>query len=129
MSEASQSIYSAAGGNETFRRLVDRFYDGVAGDEVLRPLYPEDLAASREHLFLFLIQYFGGPAHYSALRGHPRLRMRHLPFAIGVRERDAWMHHMRAAIAETGLAEPVRAVLLRYFEDVATFLINRAEGS
>lgn len=129
MSETSQSIYSAAGGDATFRRLVDAFYDGVATDDVLRPLYPEDLTESREHLFLFLIQYFGGPTHYNTLRGHPRLRMRHMPFAIGVRERDAWMHHMRAAVDATGIAEPVRGVLLRYFEDAATFLINRPEGS
>jgi hemoglobin len=129
MSEAPQTLYAAAGGDDTFRRLVDAFYDGVATDAVLRPLYPEDLAPSREHLCLFLIQYFGGPTHYSALRGHPRLRMRHLPFAIGVRERDAWVGHMHAAIDQTGIVEPVRGVLLRYFEDAATFLINRLEES
>jgi hemoglobin len=129
MTDPSQTLYTAAGGDETFRRLVNTFYDGVATDAVLRPLYPEDLSASREHLCLFLIQYFGGPTHYSALRGHPRLRMRHLPFAIGPRERDAWLHHMRNAVDQTEIAEPVRGVLLRYFEDAATFLINRPEGS
>src|SRR5205085_6540256 len=79
------SVYEAAGGEAAFTRLIDRFYDAVAVDPVLRPLYPDDpeqFAAAREHLRLFLIQYWGGPGWYSERRGHPRLRMRHAPFAI-----------------------------------------------
>ena len=125
MSQASQTIYEAAGGDETFRRLVDTFYQGVETEPALRPLYPEDLTESREHLFLFLTQYFGGPPRYNALRGHPRLRMRHMPFAIGVRERDAWLRHMRHAVETLGIAEPVRGVLLQYFENAADFLVNQ----
>src|SRR5205809_6378557 len=125
MSPTPQTIYEAAGGDETFRRLVDTFYAGVETEPVLRPLYPEDLAESREHLFLFLTQYFGGPPRYNALRGHPRLRMRHMPFPIGAPERDAWLRHMRHAVDATGFEDPIREILLRYFEDAADFLVNR----
>ena len=121
----ARTIYEAAGGAETFERIVDRFYAGVAGDPLLRPLYPADLSASRRHLALFLMQYFGGPSTYSEQRGHPRLRMRHLPFPIGQAERDAWMRHMRAAVEAEALAGEVRAALLDYFELAATFMINR----
>ncbi|HEX2035275.1 MAG TPA: globin [Chloroflexota bacterium] len=121
----ARTIYEAAGGAETFHRLVDRFYEGVAGDPVLRPLYPDDLSTSRRHLALFLMQYFGGPATYSGERGHPRLRMRHLPFPIGQAQRDAWMRHMRDAVESAELPEPVSAALLDYFERAATFLMNR----
>ncbi|MCW2538919.1 MAG: globin [Frankiales bacterium] len=92
-------FFVRAGGEATFRLLVERFYAGVATDEVLRPLYPEqDLAPAADRLALFLIQYWGGPTTYSDNRGHPRLRMRHAPFVIGDVERDAWLHHMRAAL-------------------------------
>src|SRR5919198_965347 len=101
MSRRAVSLYEAVGGEETFRRLVARFYQGVAGDPLLRPLYPgEDLADAEERLRLFLIQYWGGRATYSLRRGHPALRMRHAPFAIGQAERDAWLGHMRAAVDE-----------------------------
>ena len=103
---------------------MDRFYAGVEQDETLRPLYPESLQDSKRHLALFLMQYFGGPSTYSEERGHPRLRMRHLPFVIGQRERDAWMTHMRAAVEVEQLPEAVRDVLLDYFDRAATFLIN-----
>jgi hemoglobin len=93
---------------------------------VLRPLYPSDLAESKRHLALFLMQYFGGPSTYSKERGHPRLRMRHLPFAIGQAERDAWMRHMTAAVDAERLPEGVREVLVDYFERAATFMINRS---
>jgi hemoglobin len=124
---ASETIYEAVGGEETFHRLVTAFYEGVADDAVLRPLYPEDLAESREHLALFLAQYFGGPPRYSEKRGHPRLRMRHLPFAIGPRERDAWLAHMERAVDAVGIASPAREILLDYFRDAANFLVNRPE--
>lgn len=121
----ARTVFDAVGGAETFDRLVERFYEGVATDEVLRPMYPENLAESKRHLSLFLQQYFGGPGTYSAERGHPRLRMRHFPFAIGQAERDAWMRHMRAAVEAERLPGPVTEVLLDYFERAATFMINR----
>ena len=90
--EEATTFYDAVGGEETFRRLVHRFYAGVADDPVLRPLYPEpDLDGAEERLRMFLVQYWGGPRTYSDRRGHPRLRMRHAPFRIGRRERDAWL--------------------------------------
>jgi hemoglobin len=92
---------------------------------VLRPLYPESLAKSKEHMTLFLAQYWGGPQTYSMRRGHPRLRMRHFPFAIGRRERDAWVSHMLAAIDATGIEEPDRGEMRTYFQEAATFLMNR----
>lgn len=121
----ARTVFAAVGGAETFDRLVERFYEGVAADEVLRPMYPEDLAESKRHLSLFLQQYFGGPGTYSAERGHPRLRMRHFPFAIGQAERDAWMRHMRASVEAEHLPDPLREVLIEYFERAATFMINR----
>jgi hemoglobin len=122
------TVYEAAGGEETFTRLVERFYAGVADDPVLRPLYPRDpqmFGAAAEHLRLFLIQYWGGPGWYSEQRGHPRLRMRHAPFSIGRRERDAWMGHMRAAVDSLDLPAPVREAFLEYFENAATAMMNR----
>ena len=122
------SVYEAAGGEATFTALVERFYTGVAEDPVLRPLYPKDpemFAAASEHLRLFLIQYWGGPTWYSERRGHPRLRMRHMPFPIGRRERDAWMGHMRTAVDAVTLPAPVREAFLEYFENAATAMMNR----
>ena len=122
------SVYEAAGGEATFTALVERFYASVAADPVLRPLYPRDpemFAAAGEHLRLFLIQYWGGPGWYGERRGHPRLRMRHAPFVIGRPERDAWMGHMRAAIAALELPADVRDAFLEYFENAATAMMNR----
>lgn len=119
------SVYDAAGGETTFRALVQRFYAGVATDPILRPIYPEeDLAGATERLTLFLIQYWGGPNTYSRERGHPRLRMRHNPFAIGQRERDAWLAHMTAAVDSLDLQPNVRKALLDYFETASTAMIN-----
>ena len=95
------SVYDQVGA-EFFTVLVDRFYDAVEHDEVLRPLYPESLEPSRAHLRGFLIQYWGGPGTYSEERGHPRLRLRHAPFAIGRAERDAWWTHMAGSGAHDG---------------------------
>lgn len=128
MTGRTLTIYEAAGGEETFTRLVDRFYGGVAGDPVLRPLYPDDdqeLALAAEHLRLFLIQYWGGPAWYNELRGHPRLRLRHAPFSIGPAEREAWMRHMLAAIDSLELPRSVRAAFVDYFEKAATAMMNQ----
>ncbi len=127
------TLFEAAGGVDYFFALVERFYEGVADDPVLRPLYPEDLADSVRHTALFLAQYWGGPSTYSDERGHPRLRMRHFPFAIGVPERDAWVHHMLAALDATplpamigpGAVEEVRAMQRNYFEQAATAMINQ----
>ncbi|MFM7718436.1 MAG: globin [Actinomycetota bacterium] len=100
-----------------FERLVARFYEGVAADEVLRPLYPDaDLAPAARRLTLFLAQYWGGPTTYQDERGHPRLRMRHAPFSIGRDLRDRWLVHMRAAVEHLDPPEPVRRALLEYFE-------------
>ena len=124
------SVYEAAGGEDTFTRLVERFYAGVAGDPLLRRLYPADpsmFSAAAEHLRLFLIQYWGGPGWYSEQRGHPRLRMRHMPFSIGRSERDAWMNHMRSAIASLELDSAVRDAFLEYFETASTAMMNRGE--
>ena len=121
----ARTVYAAAGGAATFDRIVARFYEGVESNPLLRPLYPEDLVESRRRLALFLAQYFGGPPTYSQERGHPRLRLRHLPFAIGRAERDAWMRHMDAAVRAEGLPAPLEATLLDYFERAATFMINR----
>jgi hemoglobin len=122
----NRSVYELAGGEKTFRLLVERFYARVAADEVLRAIYPEqDLAGATERLTLFLIQYWGGPQTYSELRGHPRLRLRHQPFAIGSNERDLWLGHMTAAVESLELAPSVRTALLDYFETASTAMINR----
>lgn len=119
------TVFELAGGEEAFFRLVRRFYAGVETDPVLRPLYPEDLEESIRHTALFLIQFCGGPRTYSDSRGHPRLRLRHLPFAIGQAERDAWVKHMRAAVEEEIAHPQVREFLNDYFERTATFMMNR----
>lgn len=120
------NVYEAAGGSQTFKLLVERFYARVAGDPLLRPLYPEaDLSSATERLTLFLSQYWGGPATYNELRGHPRLRLRHQPFAIGQAERDAWLGHMTAAVDSLALAPALRKALVDYFETASTAMINR----
>jgi hemoglobin len=124
--DATASLYDLAGGMPFFERLVGLFYDGVAADPVLRPVYPEDdLAGARHRLTLFLAQYWGGPRTYDAERGHPRLRMRHFPFAIGPAQRDRWLFHMQAAIAETAPPPAVADALERYFEQAAEAMRNR----
>ena len=119
------TLYDEVGGMPFFERLIEVFYGGVANDAVLRPLYPEDLGPSTRHLTLFLAQYWGGPTTYDAERGHPRLRMRHAPFAVGPGERDRWLFHMRAAVDEMAPQEPVRRALLEYFEMAAEAMRNR----
>ena len=120
------TFYEAVGGEETFRRLVSRFYQGVAADPLLRPLYPEeDLSGAEERLRLFLIQYWGGPSTYSQRRGHPRLRMRHARFVIGQAERDAWLRHMTEAVDSLELPEPLHGMLLDYLTSASQALINQ----
>ena len=124
MTEA-RTFYEAVGGEETFHRIVARFYEEVAKDELLRPIYPdEDLGPAEEKLRLFLMQYWGGPHTYSEQRGHPRLRMRHAPFVIGPLQRDAWLRCMRIAVDEAGLTEPQRKQLWEYLEMAAHSLMN-----
>lgn len=119
-------MYESAGGLAFFEALVDRFYEGVASDPVLLPLYPEqpDLAPARRRLALFLAQYWGGPSTYSDERGHPRLRMRHTPFPIGTDERDRWLAHMQAAVDAVDPAPEVREALLAYFAMAAEAMRN-----
>jgi hemoglobin len=119
------TLYEVVGGMPFFERLVARFYAGVAADDVLRPIYPEDLGPSARHLTLFLAQYWGGPRTYDAERGHPRLRMRHATFAVGPGARDRWLFHMRAAVDAMGPPEPARRALLEYFETAAEAMRNR----
>src|SRR6202000_2015775 len=129
MSEESESpvtFYEAVGGEETFTRLVHRFYEEVAADPVLRPVYPtQDLGPAEEHLRLFLIQYWGGPPTYNELRGHPRLRMRHARFVIDEAARDAWLRHMRTSLDELELDPELDAMLWDYLVMAAHSLLNR----
>ena len=119
------SFYEQIGGEPTFRKLVDEFYAGVAEDPVLRPLYPEaDLGPAAERLRLFLMQYWGGPGTYSERRGHPRLRMRHAPFRVGIAERDAWLRQMRRAVDSLNLDPADDATLWNYLERAAFFMVN-----
>jgi len=122
------ALYDRVEGGQFFVDLVDRFYLGVAGDPLLRPLYPEDLTESAQHLALFLTQYWGGPRTYNEQRGHPRLRMRHAPFVIGPAERDAWLRHMEGALAgleaEGRIAAPDAAELRAYLDMAAHQLVN-----
>ena len=123
--ERPDTVYAAIGGDETFRRLVERFYAGVAEDPILRPLYPEqDLGPAADRLRMFLIQYWGGPTTYSEQRGHPRLRMRHVPFAIGTAQRDAWLRHMRDALDSLGLPPAYEQLLWQYLSSAAESLRN-----
>ena len=126
--DPDRTLYDAVGGTLFFERLVGAFYDGVAEDEILRSLYPQDLGPPRRHLALFLAQYWGGPAAYDAERGEPRLRLRHVPFAIGRDERDRWLGHMRAAVAALDSPEEVADALMEYFEMAAEALVNREGG-
>ena len=118
---------SASDARNRFYALVEGFYEGVENDAVLRPLYPDDLSRAKQHLALFLIQRFGGPTHYGEQRGHPRLRMRHLPFRIGPAEKDAWLHHMNAAVEAIPEFAPFREALHDYFRSSAEFLVNHSE--
>jgi hemoglobin len=121
----SETFFDAVGGEETFRLLVQRFYAGVAGDPVLRALYPEDdLGPAEERLRMFLIQYWGGPSTYSEQRGHPRLRMRHAPFAVNTAARDAWLRHMKDALDSLGLPAAYAQRLWDYFTTAADSLRN-----
>ncbi|MFM2032259.1 MAG: hypothetical protein RLZZ297_1024 [Chloroflexota bacterium] len=124
----TRTVYEAAGGDAPFRKLVDIFYRNVEATPILRPMFPADLAEGKEYQFLFITQYFGGPARYIEQRGHPRLRMRHGPFVIGRAEADAWLQCMLSAMDEVGFDPAVDAVMRQYFTSTATFMINSEPG-
>jgi hemoglobin len=119
------SFYEHVGGHETFEGIVSRFYAIVAVDPILRPLYPEeDLTGAKERLLMFLEQYWGGPHTYSERRGHPRLRMRHVPYRIGLAEHDAWLSAMDRALDGAGLTTEQRETIWSYFVMAAGSLVN-----
>ena len=119
------TFYDAVGGHETFRRLIAAFYARVENDPVIRPLYPEeDLGPAAERLRMFLEQYWGGPRTYNEVRGHPRLRARHVPFRIDEEARVAWLANMRAALDEIGLHPEADRVLWDYLKTAAQMLVN-----
>jgi len=120
------TVYELVGGAPFFARMVERFYQGVAADSLLRPSYPDDLTESKQWLALFLCQYWGGPTTYSDHRGHPRLRMRHGPFVIGKAERDAWLTHMLAAVEESDAPEEAKSLFRQYFEQASLAMMNQA---
>ena len=129
MDASQQTFYDRMGGSATFTRLVAAFYEGVAGDEVLRPLYPEqDLGPAADRLRMFLEQYWGGPTTYSDQRGHPRLRMRHAPYQVDALARDQWLLHMRTAVDSLELADDLDAELWNYLQMAAHSLVNTMES-
>ena len=127
-SESTSTFYDEIGGYATIERIVARFYLGVADDEVLRPLYPEaDLEPARIRFTMFLVQYWGGPTTYSDQRGHPRLRMRHAPFAVTPKAKDRWLVHFRAGLDEAALTPEQDAQFWDYVTHAAQFMVNSFE--
>lgn len=120
------SLHDRVGGDAFFIRLVDEFYAGVVADQVLWPLYPDhsDLEGAKKRLSLFLIQYWGGPMTYMEVRGHPKLRLRHMPYVIGPKERDHWLLHMARAVERVTDDDDIRAELMSYFTSAAEHLRN-----
>jgi hemoglobin len=124
------TFYDEVGGRETFAKIVSVFYREVALDPVLKPMYPEeDLGPAEERLLLFLEQYWGGPSTYGETRGHPRLRMRHMPFHIDPDARDRWLRHMRTAVDEAQLSPLHESTLWDYLERAAYAMVNTFEPS
>ena len=120
------NFWEQVGGRPTFEKLVRAFYDGIATDEVLLPMYPEqpDLEGAIQRLTGFLEQYWGGPTAYSDERGHPRLRMRHVPFKVNPDARDRWLTHMRAALDTLELSPLHDATLWSYLDRAAQSMVN-----
>jgi hemoglobin len=124
-----QELYATIG-EDGFERLIAAFYRQVPDDDILGPMYPaDDFAGAEQRLRDFLIGRFGGPQRYMQQRGHPRLRQRHVPFAIDTAARDRWLHLMNNALAETALPQAATDTLREFFEAVATMLINRPDAS
>lgn len=121
------TIYDLVGGEPTIRHLVDVFYRRVEQDAELRLIFPDDLEEGKRWQFLFLVQFFGGPQHYAGERGHPRMKMRHMPFAINRRRRDLWLQYMLEAVDEVGIEEPMRTFMRSYFERASEHMINQDE--
>ena len=122
---SSDSFYAQVGGHETFEKLTREFYARVAEDPDFKALYPEqDLGPAEERLRMFLEQYWGGPTTYSEQRGHPRLRMRHMHYAVTPAQRDRWLHHMLAAVDTLALPEAEDAELREYLVRAAQFMVN-----
>lgn len=125
--DTEPTFYEAIGGHDTIKLVVDVFYDGVAGDDVLRPLYPEeDLGPAAHRFTMFLEQYWGGPTTYSEQRGHPRLRMRHAPFEVTPLARDRWLLHFRAGLDAAALSPEHDAAFWAYAQHAAQFMVNSA---
>jgi hemoglobin len=123
------NFFEIVGGTDTFKKLVDKFYEGVAQDDVLRPMYPEDdLAPAAERLRMFLEQYWGGPTTYQEQRGHPRLKMRHSPYKINPLARERWLFHMRVAVDSLQLDPLKEAELWGYLDRAATAMLNTFEN-
>ena len=119
------NFWQEVGGRPTFEKLVRAFYEGIKSDPVLLPMYPEsDLEGAIQRLTGFLGQYWGGPGTYSQERGHPRLRMRHLPFKVNPDARDRWLLHMRAAVDTLGLSPLHEGMLWGYLERAAHAMVN-----
>lgn len=122
------NFFEQVGGTMVFAQLAAEFYKGVATDEVLKPMYPEDdMAGAEDRLRMFLEQYWGGPSTYQEQRGHPRLRMRHSPFKINPLARDRWLLHMRAAVESLQLPPLKEAELWAYLDRAATAMLNTFE--
>lgn len=122
------TLYEEMGGADFFEKLVAGFYAGIKSDPVLRPMYPEeDLDGAIRRLALFLSQYFGGPSTYSEERGHPRLRMRHMDFAIDLDARDRWLGHMSDSLNHLELEPHLRDQLWTYLVTAAHMLVNQPE--
>ena len=120
-----KTFFEAVGGEDFFNKLVDGFYEGIESDEVLSAMYEgHDLVEARRHLALFLQQYWGGPSTYQEERGHPRLRMRHFPFAIDADARDRWLKHMKAALDKLEIESHLRDQLWTYLVTAAHSLMN-----
>ena len=130
VTQPQRSFYDEVGGHATFAAIVARFYEQVRDDEILLPLYPEDdMDGAEERLRLFLEQYWGGPTTYSDERGHPRLRMRHAPYAVTPLARDRWLAHMRTALLSLNLAPLHEATLWDYLERAAHAMVNTFESA
>jgi hemoglobin len=127
-SNVEGDIYQLVGGKEFFVKLCVKFYEGVASDPILKPMYPEeDLGPAAERLQLFLEQYWGGPTTYQEQRGHPRLRMRHMPYKINPAARKAWLTHMKAALDAQDIPDLYRAQIWGYLDRAATAMLNTME--
>lgn len=122
-----RTVFERLGGPDPFWRIARAFYARIDRHPQLRPMFPEDLEEPIRNQAEFLIQYFGGPGDYSKRKGHPRLRMRHMQFRIGVAERNQWIETMLGALQDAAIPEPERTEMVRYFEHAATFLINTDE--